>query len=201
MTGSLSPLCVCTCSPVPLSLLKTNEQINTWLTWVPWGKLMVSVFTYKLHPAGTATFSAADCQFAGIYEKLLSMSGPQLNSVCAVWMLYPLPCDISIRNYGKGQDLRWRNWSGYDKAPFHCTGPTYVQRLARLHHQPCSTVCCCVVLHSSGLKGKWCSPLSTHSYPFHHTVLLEKALSTASGPAVSGSWVIADLLRGHRAPI
>lgn len=84
MTGSLSPLCVCVCtgSPVPLSLLKTNGQINTWLTWVPWGKLMVSVCTYKLRPAGTATFSALDCQFAGIYGKLLSMSSGTMGSCC-----------------------------------------------------------------------------------------------------------------------
>ncbi len=80
-------------------------------------------------------------------------------------------------------------------------GPAYVQRLAKPHHQPFSTVRCCVVLHSSGPKGKWSSPLSAHSYSFHPTVLLEKALSTALGPAVSGSGVRADLLRGRRAPI
>lgn len=81
------------------------------------------------------------------------------------------------------------------------TGPTYVQRLAKLRHQPPSTVCCCVVLHSSGPKGKWSSPLSARSYSFHPTVLLEKARSTASGPAVSGSRVRADLLRGRGAPV
>ncbi|KAI9525611.1 hypothetical protein NQZ68_006160 [Dissostichus eleginoides] len=42
---------------------------------------------------------------------------------------------------------------------------------------------------------------SSHSYSFHPTVLLEKALSTASGPAVSGSGFRADLLRGRGAPI
>ena len=89
----------------------------------------------------------------------------------------------------------------HDKAPFYCAGPTYVQRLAKLHRRPSSAVRCCVVLHSSGPKGKWSSPLSAHSSSFHPTVLLEKALSTASGPAVSGSGVRADLLRGRRAPI
>lgn len=70
-------------------------------------------------------------------------------------------------------------------------GPTYVQTLAKVHHQPPSTVCCCALLHSSGPKGKWRSPLSQHSYSFHPT----------SGPAVRGSGVGADLLRGHGAPI
>lgn len=44
-------LSACTCSPVLLSLQKTNEHINTWLTWVPMGKLSVGVFTYKPHPS------------------------------------------------------------------------------------------------------------------------------------------------------
>lgn len=68
------------------------------------------------------------------------------------------------------------------------------------HHQP-SSVRGCVVLHSSGPKGKWSSPSSAHSYSFHPTVLLEKALSAASEPAVLGSGVTADLLRGHGAPV
>lgn len=87
------------------------------------------------------------------------------------------------------------------RLPFHSLGTTYVQKLVKLLHQPSSTVRRCVVLHSSGPKGKWSSPLSAHSYSFHPTVLLEKALSVASGPAVSGSGVRADLLRGCGAPI
>ncbi len=79
MTRNLSLVCVCTWSPVLLSLVKTNEQINTWLTQLPWGKMKVRVFTYKLHPAGTATFSAADYQFSGIYGNLLSLP---INAMC-----------------------------------------------------------------------------------------------------------------------
>ena len=44
--------------------------------------------------------------------------------------------------------------------------------------------------------------LSAHTAPsFHPTVLLEKALSAASKPAVSGSGVRADPLRGRGAPV
>lgn len=87
------------------------------------------------------------------------------------------------------------------RLPLCSTGPTYVQRLGKQLHQPSSSVRCCVVLHSSGPKGKWSSLHSPHSYSFHPTVLLEKALSIASGPAVPGSGVRADLLRGREAPI
>ncbi len=45
---------------------------------------------------------------------------------------------------------------------------------------------CFAVLHSSGPKGKWSSPLSAHSYSFHPTVLLEKALSSVSGACCVG---------------
>lgn len=69
-------------APVLLSPVKTNGQINTWLTQVPWGKLMVRVFTYKLHPAETATFSAADSQFAGIYGNLLSLPIGTMDFYC-----------------------------------------------------------------------------------------------------------------------
>lgn len=49
------------------------------------------------------------------------------------------------------------------------------------------TVCCRVVPHSLGPKGKWSAPFSSHSYSFHPTVLREKAWSSAQRPAVSGS--------------
>lgn len=65
--------CVCVHAGLALpSLGKTNGQTNTWLTQVPWRKMMASVFTYKLHPAGTATFTAQSCQFAGICGNLLN---------------------------------------------------------------------------------------------------------------------------------
>lgn len=87
------------------------------------------------------------------------------------------------------------------RLPLCCAETTYVRRLAELHRRPSSTVRCCVALHSSGPKGKWSRPFSPHSDSFHPTVLLEKALSVASGPAVSRSGVRADLLRGRGAPI
>ena len=56
-------VCVCACGAEPLSLVKTNGKINTWLTQVPRGKMMARMFTYKLHPAGTATFPAEGLSF------------------------------------------------------------------------------------------------------------------------------------------
>lgn len=75
------------------------------------------------------------------------------------------------------------------------------KRQAELHHRLSSNVRCCVVLHSSGPKGKWSGLLGSHCHSFHPTVLLEKALSTVSGPAGSGSGFRADLLRGRGGPI
>lgn len=77
----------------------------------------------------------------------------------------------------------------------------HVQWLAELHSQLPCTVRCRVVPHSLGPKGKWSGPFSAHSYSFHPTVLREKAWSTAQRPAVPGSGVRADLLRGRGAPI
>lgn len=48
---------------------------------------MARMFTYKLHPVGTATFSAEDSQFAGMHGNLLSSPywrlGQSFHSVCA----------------------------------------------------------------------------------------------------------------------
>lgn len=70
--------CVCACGPEPLSLVKTNGKINTWLIQVPQGKMMARMFTYKLHPAENATFPAEGCHFAGICGNLLSSPCLQL---------------------------------------------------------------------------------------------------------------------------
>ncbi|CAB1460046.1 unnamed protein product [Pleuronectes platessa] len=55
--------------------------------------------------------------------------------------------------------------------------------------------------HPPTVQGKRSSPPGAHSPSFHPTVLLEKAVSTASGPAVLGSGVSTDLLRGRGALI
>ncbi|KAJ4944652.1 hypothetical protein JOQ06_013195, partial [Pogonophryne albipinna] len=57
----------------------------------------------------------------------------------------------------------------------------------------CAAVSCYILQVQRGS-----GPVLAHS--FHPTVLLEKALSTASGPAVSGSGFRADLLRGRGGP-
>lgn len=77
----------------------------------------------------------------------------------------------------------------------------HVRWLTELHSQLPCTVRRLVVPHSLGPKGKWSGPFSAHSYSFHPTVLREKAWSSAQRPAVSGSGVRADLLRGRGAPI
>lgn len=42
-------------------------------------------------------------------------------------------------------------------------------------HQPPCSVCCCALLRSSRLKGKWPIPLSIHCYSFHPAVFSKKS--------------------------